>query len=316
MKQRTITGLAIIAMLVLVMFARTLSIYIFDAFVLALAIVASYEMSNLLTKQGLYNNKYFAMMYPILAYALYMIGVLCKLKIYIVVVMQIGLIVILVGALALLNLFATKATKNEIATRKLKLKVENFSIFKSVHTMFSYLYPTLLMLFLVLINNITNMQHIFIEAVEYLDKISLFAILITLIIPIFTDTFAYLTGSLFKGPKLCPKVSPNKTISGAIGGLIWGTASAVGLYYIFAAFPEFLTAFEFLGFKFWHFIILGAVGAIVSQIGDIFESYLKRKANTKDSGSLLAGHGGILDRMDSHIVCAPVVFIFFVILLL
>ena len=123
MKQRTITGLAIAAVLILVMFARQLSSYIFDAFVLALTILASYEMSNLLTKQGLYNNKYFAMMYPLIAYALYMIGILCKLKIYIVVVMQIGLIVILVGALALINLFATKATKNEIATRKLKLKV-------------------------------------------------------------------------------------------------------------------------------------------------------------------------------------------------
>lgn len=316
MKQRTITGLAIVALLIIVMFARQLSIYVFDAFVLGLAILASYEMSNLLTKQGLYNNKCFAMVYPLLAYALYLVGILCQLKIYIIVVMQIGLIVIMVGALALINLFSTKATKNEIATRKLKLKVENFSIFKAVHTMFIYLYPTFLMLFLVLINNISNLQHIFVETVEHLDKVPLFAILVALVIPIFTDTFAYLTGSLFKGPKLCPKISPNKTITGAIGGLIWGTASAVGLYYIFTAFPEYLAAFNALGFKFWHFIILGGVASIVCQLGDIFESYLKRKANTKDSGSLLAGHGGILDRMDSHIVCAPIVFIFFVILLL
>ena len=315
MKQRTLTGAAIIAALILVLFARELTSYIFDAFILMLAVVATYEMSKLLAKQGLYNNIFFVCIYPVISYALYIVGLLCHLKWYMILVMQIGAIILLVGALILYGLISTKKTKNEIETRKLKLKSETFSVFKSVHTMFAYLYPTALMLFFVLLNNLGSMGYIFTNSVQYLKEISLFAVILTLVIPIFADTFAYLTGSLFKGPKLCPKVSPNKTISGAVGGIIWGTVGAFIVFLIFNSLPIYSEAFAEIGLEFWHFIILGFVASIISECGDLFESYIKRKANAKDSGTFLAGHGGILDRMDSHIVCAPVVFLFFVILL-
>lgn len=315
MKQRILTGAAIIATLILVLFARELTSYIFDAFILILAVVASYEMSKLLAKQGLYNNIIFACIYPVISYALYLIGLLCHLKWYMILVMQIGAIILFVGALILYGLIQVKKTKNEIETRKLKLKSETFSVFKSVHTMFIYLYPTSLMLFFVLLNNLGSMGYLFTNSVQYLKEISLFAVILTLVIPIFADTFAYLTGSLIKGPKLCPKVSPNKTISGAIGGIIWGTVGAVVVYLIFNALPIYAEAFAEIGLKFWHFIILGFVASILSECGDLLESYIKRKSNAKDSGTFLAGHGGILDRMDSHIVCAPIVFLFFVILL-
>ena len=73
--------------------------------------------------------------------------------------------------------------------------------------------------------------------------------------------------------------------------------------------------FTQVGFAFWHFIIIGFIASVVCELGDLLESYIKRKANVKDSGDILPGHGGILDRMDSHIVCAPLIFIFLVILL-
>lgn len=120
---------------------------------------------------------------------------------------------------------------------------------------------------------------------------------------------------LFKGPKLCPKISPNKTISGALGGVIWGIIGSLAIFLIFNAIAEYNEAFVYVGFEFWQFIIIGFVASIMCVLGDIFESYLKRKARVKDSGDILPGHGGILDRMDSHIFCAPIVFLFLMILL-
>lgn len=315
MKQRILTGAMIVAVLTLVLVARQLTAYIFDAFILMLAFFAAYEMSQLLAKMNLYNNKYFAMAYPFLSYGLFLIGIFNSMKWYMLLLIQLSLIIVLVMAQWFYNLLNSKQTKNEIVTRNLKIKTENFSIYKSVQTMFVYLYPVLLMLFFVLINNLSSMQYLFKVATQYLSFISIFALILTFIIPIFTDTFAYLTGSLFKGPKLCPKISPNKTISGAIGGVIWGTLGAVVLFLIFNAIPEYNEAFLSVGFEFWHFIILGFIASIVCQLGDLFESYLKRKANVKDSGNVLPGHGGILDRMDSHIFCAPLVFIFLLIIL-
>ncbi|MBQ3494366.1 MAG: phosphatidate cytidylyltransferase, partial [Clostridia bacterium] len=315
MKQRTITGAAIVALLILVMFARQLTLYVFDAFIVCLAVLASFEMSNLLARQGMYNNKYFVIAYPILTYAIYLIGLLTDLELYMVVVLQAALIVLMLAAIALYGLINSKATKNEIETRRLKFKVENFAIFKSIHSMFAFFYPTVLMMAFVFLNNLPQMLNIFKDSALFLEDLSLFAHVIAFVIPIFTDTFAYLTGSLLKGPKLCPKISPNKTISGFIGGLVWGIAAAVGAFFIFSSISGYAEAFAKVGIEFWHLIILGAVGSVVSQIGDIFESYLKRKANVKDTGSLLAGHGGILDRMDSHIFCAPIIFIYFVIIL-
>ena len=87
------------------------------------------------------------------------------------------------------------------------------------------------------------------------------------------------------------------------------------MFLIFNAIPSFNEAFAFAGFQFWHFIILGLIASILCECGDLFESYLKRKAGLKDAGDILPGHGGILDRMDSHLFCAPVVFVFLIILL-
>lgn len=315
MKQRTLTGAMILATLILVIVARQITPYIFDAFILILAVVASYEMSNLFAKMGLYNNKYFAMSYPVLAYGFFIFGINTSMKWYVMLLVELSLIIVFVMGQWLYNLCTYKQQKNEILTRNLKIRVDNFSIYKSIHTMFIYLYPAFLMLFFVIINNLANMGYLFKIPVQYLGQISLFSLILSFTIPIFADTFAYLTGMLFKGPKLCPKISPNKTISGAIGGTVWGTVGAVLLFLIFNAIPEYSEAFLSVGFKFWHFIILGFVVSIICILGDLFESYLKRKANVKDSGNILPGHGGILDRMDSHIFCAPIIFIFLIILL-
>lgn len=99
-----------------------------------------------------------------------------------------------------------------------------------------------------------------------------------------TDIGAFFSGRLIGGPKLCPALSPKKTWSGLIGGMI---AAAVTAYFIadFGHLPFVMK-------------VIGAPMAVVAQVGDFFESWLKRRANVKDSGNLLPGHGGIMDRVD------------------
>lgn len=113
------------------------------------------------------------------------------------------------------------------------------------------------------------------------------------------DTGAFYTGSYLGRHKLCPAVSPNKTIEGSIGGLAANVCSGA-LFKIFF-FPLLQWNLSIL-----FFLCIGVAG----QVGDLFESKLKRVANIKDSGSLLPGHGGFLDRIDALLFAAPVAYLF------
>jgi phosphatidate cytidylyltransferase len=109
-----------------------------------------------------------------------------------------------------------------------------------------------------------------------------------------TDVLAYLVGRKVGGPRLAPRVSPGKTWSGLCGGVV--AAAVVGG----------LTAGAIGSERLLQAAGLGGVLAIVSQIGDLIESALKRRAGVKDSGALIPGHGGVLDRVDGLILAAPV----------
>lgn len=113
-----------------------------------------------------------------------------------------------------------------------------------------------------------------------------------------SDTFAYFTGKLLGKHKLYPEVSPNKTIEGAIGGIIGSTILS-------------LIFFNYLSINKYIYIIIFSVSASVfSMAGDLTASKIKREYGIKDFGYLLPGHGGILDRFDSVLFVAPVVFYF------
>ena len=112
------------------------------------------------------------------------------------------------------------------------------------------------------------------------------------------DTGAYLVGSRWGKRRLAPSISPKKSVEGSIGGLLLVLLSAVVLRLLL--FPELS----------WLLILLiAAVVAIFGTIGDLFESSLKRRAGVKDSGKLIPGHGGILDRIDSLLLAVPAVYL-------
>lgn len=109
------------------------------------------------------------------------------------------------------------------------------------------------------------------------------------------DTFAYFVGSVWGKRKLCPEVSPGKTIEGTVGGIFGtvGVTLAFGWTY---------------GLPWLHLLVIGIFVGIAAPIGDLTESALKRFTGVKDSGRLLPGHGGVLDRFDSMMFTAPIVY--------
>ena len=170
-------------------------------------------------------------------------------------------------------------------------------------TIFILFYPVLPLALLIIMNNL---------------DLGLYAILLTVFIPVFTDTLAYFTGRFLGNKKLCPEISPKKTIAGAIGGVIGAIIGALLVFVLFDVtnlFASFNYVSEFsLTDEYWKsaliYIALGIVAGPISEIGDLIASWIKRKAGIKDYGNIFPGHGGFMDRLDSVIVTIPVVLCF------
>ena len=111
-----------------------------------------------------------------------------------------------------------------------------------------------------------------------------------------TDIAAYFSGRAIGGAKLAPAISPNKTWAGAIGGVVGATLIGVGLAMAYLANVQGIGA--------WKFFALAGGLAMLSVLGDLFESWLKRRAGVKDSGHILPGHGGVMDRLDGLVPVA------------
>ena len=116
------------------------------------------------------------------------------------------------------------------------------------------------------------------------------------------DTAAYVFGSLFGKHKLAPEISPGKTWEGFLGSCVVTVGLAVGLSYI----PFFQSA----GLKVWHWIVVALLTEVFGLFGDLLESMFKRKAGVKDSGNIIPGHGGVLDRVDSILFATLPVWLF------
>ncbi|MDO5664137.1 MAG: phosphatidate cytidylyltransferase [Bacteroidia bacterium] len=118
------------------------------------------------------------------------------------------------------------------------------------------------------------------------------------------DTAAFMVGSLFGKHKLIERISPKKTVEGFIGGIVFSVLAAIVLSSTF--FTDYSSAF-WIGF--------GIIAALFGTLGDLFESLIKRTYEVKDSGSLIPGHGGILDRIDSLLIAIPAIYIYLSIIL-
>lgn len=130
-----------------------------------------------------------------------------------------------------------------------------------------------------------------------------FWVVLTLAVPWLADSGAYFAGMLFGKHKLCPAISPKKTVEGAIGGLVCGFLGSILVGFVFT------WIYGDVSINFIPLIIIGLINPIVSIFGDLTFSIIKRACDIKDYGSIMPGHGGMLDRFDSIILCAPLVFV-------
>ena len=148
-------------------------------------------------------------------------------------------------------------------------------------TIIPLVYPSVLLLFFMLANS---------------HPLGFEILILTFVISPLTDTFAYLIGIAYnkirkgQAKKLCPKLSPKKTVAGSIGGLVGGVVGALLIYLIFGT--------KIQGNALPFYLIVGAIASIFTQVGDLFESYIKRKVGIKDIGKIMPGHGGVMDRID------------------
>lgn len=139
------------------------------------------------------------------------------------------------------------------------------------------------------------------------DKFSkssgVFFIIVAVFCAWMTDIFAYFSGRAFGKHKLCPKISPKKTVEGAIGGVIGAIALNLILFFVFDKFI-FITH----SIKWYEIIIFAGVLSVISMFGDLSASVIKRNHNVKDFGKILPGHGGIMDRTDSLLFVLPALY--------
>lgn len=156
---------------------------------------------------------------------------------------------------------------------------------------------------------------------------ALFAILYAILVPILgSDSFAYWFGSMIGGKKLCPKISPKKTVAGGIGGLFGGMVLSMLFWVVFEMCAKYYPAFiEGAHYTFliphtvvgWEwksaliYLAIGLVCGVLSELGDLAASRIKRAIGIKDYGKIFPGHGGFMDRIDSVMYCLVVLLIAF-----
>ena len=309
MKTRIITGSAILLAVALMFVSRLLSLYIFDVFITICGVVACIEIATTLTKANKPVNSIVACSMPVVLFLFFIIGILtCNTLAYYLISLSCVVVAYFILVFCL-TLFMNAKTKNEMILTRYKKNIYCYSAIKALRSVFVLFYPAILFLSFCLINHFAEFINVAKESVYGVNLFVTFMLLFVFISTMFTDTFALVVGTLFKGPKLCPKVSPNKTISGAIGGVVFSLVGTFILFLIFNTNDSFSLAYEtYATFSVWVLIIMALVGSVIAQAGDILASYFKRKANIKDYGSFLPGHGGIMDRLDG--MCCNAFFTF------
>ncbi len=258
--KKTLTGLFMLAILLGIVALTSVTQYVFDALVLVFMGISLYEMYTVFKKKG-YNPKVLPLVVTIIAVypMLFFFGT----KGYLV----------LCGLSFLLTFTDYIFTKN--------MQINDFLV-----TVLTIVYPVLLLATGLYLN------------LNY----GMIPILIALAAAMGSDTFAFYFGVLIKGPKIFPHISPKKTFSGCFFGLIGGAVGAMAAYALFelTGFPVYIDfAFSSLGSPLLAVSAIGVLIAIVSEIGDLGASKIKRALDIKDFSHIFASHGGVMDRLDS-----------------
>ena len=303
---RAFTGILVTAVYIAIV---VLSAYVhplfLDVFILAVAVLGTYEMGNAVSKMmspnivalnmtavGVGFGAFWFAQYFFRTYSAGLAGYMVALVVMI-----------------LVTLIVTASSKKYVRGN-------------AASTVLVMMYPGAILMFTMAMNYFIDVDGAFILASGATPYRSA-AIGLQFIVPAFTDMFVYLVGSRLKGKKLAPKISPNKTISGAIGGLLGGLLAAgivllltfLGVYY-----KVNICGLQLINDN-WTvtivvLLVLGLFGSVFDQLGDLLASYIKRQADIKDFSNLLPGHGGIIDRVDGFMLSGVFYYLFFAVLIL
>ena len=277
MLKRTITGAVYACIIVAFFLLREFVDYrLFHLLTYAFCVIGTYELAEMTKPFSLKNGYQLSIVYGIVFVIAY-----CLTQ-YIFWVGYGWLVALILCVLAIMGILIYA----RISKSKLK---------PTLITLLSFVYPSLFLLTTLLINDLNN---------------GFVALLLLFVISPCADVMAYLIGMAYnkirkgQAKKLCPKLSPKKTVAGAIGGLIGG---AIGGIIVFLACRPPVNFFS----PILLFVIIGFVASLLTEIGDLFESAIKRRAGVKDSGKILPGHGGVLDRIDGMMFASVFIYLTF-----
>ncbi len=305
MLKRTITA-AVILVLTIGFFAmRFISPYIFDVYLGFIAILATYEVCRVYTENNKKVDIAFVLPYPLFCYLTFVLCSRLNLSLIVYFAIAFAILIVLFTSNILYNNLRKNKINKEMVDCSFAGTRQQYTKNKVLRNLFLMIYPSFLVAILFIVNHINLF-------VEVNGNLGFFALILIFATTMATDTGALLIGMGIGGKKLCPSISPNKTISGAIGGVLSSVTVSLVVYYIFknfAGYSEILSKFNIL-----ILCIYAVVASIYTQLGDIFASKIKRNNNTKDFGNILPGHGGIMDRVDGLIFNGIISFIFLILL--
>ncbi len=302
MKTRILSSVAVFAIIAIAIASRLLTPYVFDAIFLIAGVVGTIEVTraysnNKKTINSNMTSTYMPVLYIGLLYVIFTKGTLLHMLLYV------GCMVV---AYFLFSIFLSLLSKEDVKAEMLRngyLKSFARYIFaKAFRTIAIIFYPAVLFMCLIVLNHLESFYIVTEETT--IKSITIFLdymIIACFVCSTLTDTFAMLIGCKVGGPKLCPNISPKKTVSGAISGLLFGIIGVLGLYMIYSTNETFVGLIEGLKVNWLPVISFAVVAPILCQVGDICASAIKRKNNIKDYGTLIPGHGGVMDRMDGQI---------------
>ena len=308
MKKRLLTSLIILIVTALFVASRYYTTYAMDAFIGILAVVGCVEVTKVLERRRMFSNVVLVGCFPAIMYVAMTIGIINKRGWLNYVVYFVAILLILFLANFLFTYLCSSVTHKEKDKFGVYDSDAKYAFNKSMNSAFVMIYPAILFVCMLFINHYFDFAFVT-TTIKYPNLLILFFVVLLFAITMITDSMALVVGTTFKGPKLCPTISPNKTISGAVGGFVFGTLGGVLVYYLFSLNIYINEMFMTTDIVWWKILIVSMIASIICQIGDIIASKLKRSARVKDYGTIFPGHGGVMDRVDGLIFSALVILI-------